>query len=66
MKFYIFTLIINSLPRWLEYDYPSNMSYTLYRPSICTIVQQLILTVIFIPLTRLNNDAMSQPPDNFD
>lgn len=65
MKFYIYTFIINSLPRWLEY-YASTMSYIYSIVIIGTIVPQLFLIVPFIPLQRLNNDVLSQPPDNFD
>jgi len=65
MKFYIYTFIINSLPRWLEY-HASNMSYIYSIVIIGTIVPQLFLIVPFIPLKRLNNDVLFQPPDNFD
>lgn len=65
MKFYIYTFIINSLPRWLEY-YASTMSYIYSIVIIGTIVPQLFLIVPFTPLQRLNNDVLSQPPDNFD
>ena len=65
MKFDIYTFIINSLPRWLEY-YASTMSYIYSIVIIGTIVPQLFLIVPFIPLQRLNNDVLSQPPDNFD
>ena len=65
MKFYIYTFIINSLPRWLEY-YASTMSYIYSIVIIGTIVPQLFLIVPFIPLQRLNNDVLSQSPDNFD